>query len=386
MIYELMDNSGNAVIKVIGIGGGGGNAVNHMVNAGIEGVHFISANTDAQALKQMNVDTIIQLGADLTKGLGAGTRPDIGRAAAEETRERIREVLSGADMVFLTAGMGGGTGTGAITVFAEIAKELGVLTVAVVSKPFDFEGAKKKSVAENGLRELEKLVDSLIIIPNQKLLPTLGNNRSLVESFRVANDVLQDAVQGITELITHPGLMNVDFADVKTVMSNMGSAIMGTGIANGENRARLAAEKAIACPLLEDINLHGARGILVNVTSNGDLGLHEFDEIGGIMHKFASEDADIKIGMAVNPEMGAEIKVTVVATGMGERRAPAPINLLVQKVTVGEANFNELSKPAFSRQQRAEPVRESRFGAQPKSGEIDLDNLDVPAFLRRQAD
>jgi cell division protein FtsZ len=388
MKYELMDNSGNAVIKVIGVGGGGGNAVNHMVNGGIDGVQFICANTDAQALRQMSVETIVQLGVELTKGLGAGTRPEVGKAAAEENRDRIKEVMAGADMVFLTAGMGGGTGTGAINVFAEVAKELGVLTVAVVSKPFDFEGAKKKAVAESGLRELEKLVDSLIIIPNQKLLPTLGNNRSLVESFRVANEVLLDAVQGITELITHPGLMNVDFADVRTVMSNMGSAIMGTGIASGENRARLAAEKAIACPLLEDINLQGARGILVNVTSNGDLGLNEFDEIGSIMHNFASEDADIKIGMAVNPSMGNEIKVTVVATGMGEKaKANAPIKL-VQKVAAGEINYDQLEKPTIIRQQRNEAVRESRetrFGAQPRN-DNDLEYLDVPAFLRRQAD
>ena len=385
MKYELMDNSGNAVIKVIGVGGGGGNAVNHMVSGGIDGVQFVCANTDAQALRQMSVETIVQLGVELTKGLGAGTRPDVGRAAAEENRDRIREVMTGADMVFLTAGMGGGTGTGAITVFAEVAKELGILTVAVVSKPFDFEGAKKKAVAENGLRELEKMVDSLIIIPNQKLLPTLGNNRSLVESFRVANDVLLDAVQGITELITHPGLMNVDFADVRTVMSNMGSAIMGTGVASGENRARLAAEKAIACPLLEDINLQGARGILVNVTSNGDLGLNEFDEIGSIMHKFASEDADIKIGMAVNHALGNEIKVTVVATGMGEKvKANAPIKL-VQKVAAGEVNYDQLEKPTVLRQQRPESARETRFGAQPRN-DVDLDYLDVPAFLRRQAD
>ncbi|WP_150050437.1 MULTISPECIES: cell division protein FtsZ [Methylomonas] len=386
MKYELMDNIGSAVIKVVGVGGGGGNAVNHMIETGIDGVQFICANTDAQALRQMNVDTIVQLGSELTKGLGAGTRPEVGRAAAEETRERIREVIDGADMVFLTAGMGGGTGTGAITVFAEEAKSMGVLTVAVVSKPFEFEGAKKKGVADNGLRDLEKLVDSLIVIPNQKLLPTLGNNRSLVEAFKVANDVLLDAVQGITELITHPGMINVDFADLTTVMTNMGSAIMGTGIASGENRARLAAEKAIACPLLEDINLQGARGILVNVTSCGDLGLNEFDEIGSIMHAFASDDADIKIGMAVNPDMGNQIKVTVVATGMGEKmRANAPIKL-VQKVAAGEVNYDQLEKPTVIRQQRSEAAtRESRFGAQPRA-DGDLDYLDVPAFLRRQAD
>jgi cell division protein FtsZ len=383
MKYELMDNSGNAVIKVIGVGGGGGNAVNHMVN-GVEGVQFICANTDAQALRQMNVETIVQLGVELTKGLGAGTRPEVGKAAAEENRERIREVMEGADMVFLTAGMGGGTGTGAIGVFADVAKQLGILTVAVVSKPFDFEGTKKRTVAENGLRELEKMVDSLIIIPNQKLLPTLGNNRSLVESFQMANDVLLDAVQGITELITHPGLMNVDFADVRTVMSNMGSAIMGSGVASGENRARLAAEKAIACPLLEDINLQGARGILVNVTSNGDLGLNEFDEIGSIMHKFASEDADIKIGMAVNPAMGAELKVTVVATGMGEKQKTVTPIKLVQKVAAGEVNYDQLEKPTVIRN-RLDSGRETRFGAQPRN-DADLEYLDVPAFLRRQAD
>lgn len=386
MKFELMDNSGNAVIKVIGVGGGGGNAVNHMVDGGIDGVQFICANTDAQALRQMTVDTVVQLGVELTKGLGAGTRPEVGRAAAEENRDRIREVIDGADMVFLTAGMGGGTGTGAISVFAEVAKELGVLTVAVVSKPFDFEGPKKKGVAEAGLRELEKLVDSLIIIPNQKLLPTLGNNSSLIESFRVANDVLLDAVQGITELITHPGLMNVDFADVKTVMSNNGSAIMGTGVATGENRARLAAEKAIACPLLEEINLQGARGILVNVTSNGDLGLNEFNEIGSIMHAFASDEADIKIGMAVNSKMGNELKVTVVATGMGEKtKVNAPINL-VKKVAAGEINYDQLDKPTVIRQQKQESTRETRFGAQPRGSDVDLEYLDVPAFLRRQAD
>ncbi|MGR8929761.1 MAG: cell division protein FtsZ [Gammaproteobacteria bacterium] len=386
MKYEFIDNSGNAVIKVIGVGGGGGNAVNHMAESGIDSVEFICANTDAQALRQMNVETLVQLGIELTKGLGAGTRPEIGRAAAEENRERIREVVDGADMVFLTAGMGGGTGTGAITVFAEEAKEAGILTVAVVSKPFDFEGGKKKRVADEGLAELEKLVDSLIIIPNQKLLPTLGNNRSLVDSFRVANEVLLDAVQGITELITHPGLMNVDFADVRTVMTNMGSAIMGSGVASGENRARLAAEKAIACPLLEDINLQGARGILVNVTSNGDLGLNEFDEIGSIMHAFASEEADIKIGMAVNPTMGNEVKVTVVATGMGEKaKANAPVKL-VQKVAAGEINYDQLEKPTVIRhQKKAETARETRFGAQPRS-DADLEYLDVPAFLRRQAD
>lgn len=388
MKYELVDTcSENAIIKVIGIGGGGGNAVNHMVDKHIEGVQFICANTDAQALRRLSVDTIVQLGVELTKGLGAGTRPEIGKLAAEENRDRIREVIEGADMVFLTAGMGGGTGTGAISVIAQIAKELGILTVAVVTKPFDFEGKKKIAVALAGIKELEKYVDSLIIIPNQKLLPVLGNNLSLMNAFKAANDVLYDAVQGITELITHPGLINVDFADVVTVMSNMGAAIMGTGSASGENRARVAAEKAISCPLLEDISLHGAKGILVNITA-ADMDLTEFNEVGNIMHAFASEDADMKIGTAINPDLGDEIKVTVVATGMGSvSETPAqPAVKLVQKATAGEINYDVLDKPTVIRKNKVEP-RETRFGVQPKKDmDMDLDYLDIPAFLRRQAD
>lgn len=387
MKYELVDScSENAVIKVIGIGGGGGNAVNHMVDKHIEGVQFICANTDAQALRRLSVDTIVQLGVELTKGLGAGTRPEVGKQAAEENKDRIREVIEGADMVFLTAGMGGGTGTGAIAVIAQIAKELGVLTVAVVTKPFDFEGKKKIAVAEAGIRELEKYVDSLIVIPNQKLLPVLGNNLSLMNAFKAANDVLLDAVQGITELITHPGLINVDFADVVTVMSNMGAAIMGTGTASGENRARVAAEKAISCPLLEDISLQGAKGILVNITA-ADMDLTEFNEVGNIMHAFASEFADMKIGTAINPDLGDEIKVTVVATGMGQpSQAAIPPVKLVQKTVAGEVNYEALEKPTVIRKNKVEP-RETRFGAQPKKdGSMDLDYLDIPAFLRRQAD
>jgi len=383
--YELVDMcSENAVIKVIGVGGGGGNAVDYMVESGIEGVEFICANTDAQALRKLSVDTKVQLGVELTKGLGAGTRPEVGKQAAEENRDRIREEIEGADMLFLTAGMGGGTGTGAISVIAEIAKEMGILTVAVVTKPFDFEGKKKKVVAETGIRELERFVDSLIVIPNQKLLPVLGNNLSLNNAFNTANDVLLDAVQGITELITSPGLINVDFADVKTVMGNMGAAIMGTGVASGDNRAREAAEKAIACPLLEDISLQGAKGILVNICA-ANIDLTEFDEIGNIMHAFASEEADMKIGTAINPELGDAIKVTVVATGMGEpsQAVNSPAKL-VQKVTNGEVNYDVLDKPTVNRQKKTES-RETRFGAQPKN-DIDLDYLDVPAFLRRQAD
>ncbi|MCF7964262.1 cell division protein FtsZ [Methylobacter sp. Wu8] len=388
MKYELMDMSNeHAVIKVIGVGGGGGNAVSHMVGSLVEGVEFICANTDAQALRKLNIDTIIQLGVELTKGLGAGTNPEVGRLAADENKDRIREVLEGADMVFLTAGMGGGTGTGAIPVIAEIARSMGILTVAVVTKPFSFEGKKKLATAEQGIAELEKFVDSLIIIPNQKLLPVLGNDVSLVNAFKAANDVLLDAVQGITELIVHPGMINVDFADVRTVMSGMGAAIMGTGSAKGEYRAREAAEKAIACPLLEDINLQGARGILVNISA-ADMGIAEFDEVGNIVHEFASEDAVIKIGMSINPELGDDIKVTVVATGMG---LPSRVVKLAPKATVGyvnqnvagEVNYEGLDKPTVMRNKTE--GRETRFGAQPKK-DMDLDYLDIPAFLRRQAD
>ncbi|MCK5727834.1 MAG: cell division protein FtsZ [Methylococcales bacterium] len=391
MKYELVDASNeNAIIKVIGIGGGGGNAVNHMVDSSIDGVQFICANTDAQALRRLSVDTVVQIGIELTKGLGAGTRPEVGKLAAEENAERIKEVIEGADMVFLTAGMGGGTGTGAIAVIARIAKELGVLTVAVVTKPFEFEGKKKVLVAEEGIKVLEQNVDSLIIIPNQKLLPVLGNNLSLVNAFKAANDVLLDAVQGITELITNPGLINVDFADVETVMSNMGTAIMGSGSATGENRAREAAEKAIACPLLEDISLQGARGILVNITAS-DMDLTEFNEVGNIMHSFASDDADMKIGTAINPDMGDEIKVTVVATGMGEaiaqqQAAISPPVKLVQKAAVGDVSYDVLDKPTIIRNNKSE-TKETRYGVQPhKEGDMDLDYLDIPAFLRRQAD
>ncbi|MCX7082751.1 MAG: cell division protein FtsZ [Methylococcales bacterium] len=386
MKYELVDSySETAVIKVIGVGGGGGNAVNHMAGCNIEGVEFICANTDAQALRKLSVDTIIQLGVDLTKGLGAGTNPEIGRHAAEENKDRIKEVLQGADMIFLTAGMGGGTGTGAIPVIAQIAKEMGILTVAVVTKPFLFEGKKKQVVAEQGILDLEKYVDSLITIPNQKLLPVLGNNVSLINAFKAANDVLLDAVQGITELIIHPGMINVDFADVRTVMSGMGAAIMGVGTASGEHRAREAAEKAIACPLLEDINLQGARGILVNICA-ADMGVAEFNEVGNIVHEFASEDAVIKIGMAIDASLGDEIKVTVVATGMGlpPIQVKAPIKLM-PKSMVSQTNYDDLEKPAVMRQGGKSEGRETRFGAQTKK-DIDLDYLDIPAFLRRQAD
>ena len=391
--FELIDTySESAVIKVIGIGGGGNNAVSHMAGNLIEGVEFICANTDAQALRNLNFGTIIQLGVELTKGLGAGTNPEVGRLAAEENKNRIREVLEGADMVFLTAGMGGGTGTGAIPVIAEIARSMGILTVAVVTKPFAFEGKKKQDVADRGIAELERYVDSLITIPNQKLLPVLGNKVSLMDAFKAANDVLLDAVQGITELIVHPGMINVDFADVRTVMTGMGAAIMGTGSATGEHRAREAAEKAIACPLLEDINLKGARGILVNISAK-DMSMAEFTEVGEIISALASEDANMKMGMSINPDLDEEIKVTVVATGMGlqavEVKAPSKTVNTTRHLAGAQMNYDGLDKPTVMRQHSAQTTRtegrETRFGAQPKQGG-DIEYLDIPAFLRRQAD
>jgi len=385
MKYELMDlGLENAIIKVIGVGGGGGNAVNHMVNSHIEGVEFICANTDAQALRRLDVDNVIQLGAELTKGLGAGTDPEVGKEAAEENKDLIRDVLEGANMLFLTAGMGGGTGTGAIPVIAEIAREMNILTVAVVTKPFEFEGVKKTQVAELGIIELEKFVDSLIIIPNQKLLPVLGPNVTMMKAFGAANDILLDAVQGITELITNPGMINVDFADVKKVMTDMGAAIMGTGVASGEDRARVAAENAISCPLLEDIDLRGARGILVNISA-ADMGISEFDEVGNIVHAFAAEEAITKIGMAIDETLGDEIKVTVVATGMGgaQKSVSSPIKLVTPSIATVGNDYSSLDTPTLGRKNAEN--RETRFGVQPKNTS-DMDYLDIPAFLRRQAD
>ncbi|EGV32056.1 cell division protein FtsZ [Thiorhodococcus drewsii AZ1] len=387
-MFELMDtHSQNAVIKVIGVGGGGSNAVNHMVASTIEGVDFICANTDAQALKSSNVKTILQLGAGITKGLGAGADPDVGRHAAMEDRDRIQEALDGSDMVFITAGMGGGTGTGAAPVVAQVAKELGVLTVAVVTKPFPFEGAKRRRVAEEGIAELAQHVDSLITIPNEKLLAVLGKDMSLLDAFKAANDVLLNATQGIAELITCRGLINVDFADVKTVMSNMGVAMMGTGSATGENRAREAAEAAIKSPLLEDIDLAGAKGILVNITAGLSLTIGEFDEVGNTVRDFADDDATVVVGTVVDPELEDELRVTVVATGLGERR------LTVKRPSAAEpamrlvADANE-SAPDYREMERRPAVYRKGGGVNTSESneEKDLDYLDIPAFLRRQAD
>jgi len=379
----------NAVIKVIGIGGGGCNAVNHMVASTIEGVEFICANTDAQALENSNVKTILQLGSGVTKGLGAGANPLVGRKAAEEDRDRIKDALDGADMVFITAGMGGGTGTGAAPVVAEVADELGILTVAVVTKPFPFEGNKRRAVAEEGIAELAKYVDALITIPNEKLLAVLGRDMSLLDAFRAANDVLLNATQGIAELITRPGLINVDFADVKTVMSEMGVSMMGIGSATGENRAREAAEAAINSPLLEDIDLSGARGILVNITAGHSLTIGEFAEVGDTVRDFADENATVVVGTVIDSDMDAELRVTVVATGLNARAAaaaaPRPeqpkIRLVANDKDRGlpPPDYREMEQPAYMRTKRA-------AGGGQGGAATDLEYLDIPAFLRRQAD
>jgi cell division protein FtsZ len=402
-MFELMDAySQNAVIKVIGVGGGGGNAVAHMVSSGIEGVEFLCINTDAQALKHSKVKTSLQIGCNITKGLGAGADPEVGRQAAMEDRDRIIEMIEGCDMLFITAGMGGGTGTGAAPVVAAVAKELGILTVAVVTRPFEMEGGKRTLVANHGLAELGKYVDSLITIPNQKLLTVLGAKTTLLDAFKSANHVLQGAVQGIAELITRPGLINVDFADVRTVMSETGMAMMGSGVSRGENRAKEAAEMAVSSPLLEDINLSGAHGILVNVTAGMDLSIGEFQEVGNIVKQFASDDATVVVGTVIDPELSDEMRVTVVATGLGrpevahgrapfgrevptlskaapQAAAPAePAMRVVPRRPLTAADYAALDKPAVQRQ------RAVGDGLQGHAESEDV--LDIPAFLRRQAD
>ncbi len=419
-MFELMDAySQSAVIKVIGVGGGGGNAVSHMVSTGIEGVDFICINTDAQALKASKIKTSLQIGCNITKGLGAGADPEIGRQAAMEDRDRIIELIDGCDMLFITAGMGGGTGTGAAPIVAQIARELGILTVAVVTKPFQMEGSKRSLVADHGIAELTKNVDSLITIPNQKLLTVLGPSTTLLDAFKAANQVLQGAVQGIAELITRPGLINVDFADVRTVMSETGMAMMGSGTASGESRARQSAEAAVSSPLLEDINLAGAHGILVNVTAGLDLSIGEFEEVGRIVKEYASDDATVVVGTVIDPDMSNQIRVTVVATGLGRgaaaqrgrgdsgREGPreGPMERIVlpardaapgrdmasargaeaasargarTRGPLTPSDYSVLDKPTIVRQRA---VGDGLQGA-PESEEL----LDIPAFLRRQAD
>ena len=384
-MFELMETyPQNAVIKVIGVGGGGGNAVHHMVKADIEGVDFICANTDAQALKNMHACSVLQLGGNITKGLGAGANPDLGRQAALEDRDRIQEALCGADMVFITAGMGGGTGTGAAPVIAQVARELGILAVAVVTKPFAFEGNRRMKVAEQGIRELSEHVDSLITIPNARLQEVLGPQMSLLNAFSEANNVLQGAVQGIAELITRPGLINVDFADVRTVMSEMGMAMMGSGTASGEGRAREAAEAAINSPLLDNIDLAGARGILVNITAGPDMAIGEFEEVGSTVKEFASDDATVVVGTVIDMEMEAELRVTVVATGLGAGKAAQqqpPKVQIVRKPESGEPDWERYEKPPAQRDRPRPSIQEG--GAAP---EMDYEYLDIPAFLRKQAD
>ncbi|MGR0278798.1 cell division protein FtsZ [Marinomonas dokdonensis] len=409
-VFDLADEnlSENAVIKVVGVGGGGGNAVRHMLQNQLEGVEFICANTDSKALIGFDTGVSLQLGSAITKGLGAGANPEVGRDSALEDQEKITQLLSGADMVFITAGMGGGTGTGAAPVIAKVARELGILTVAVVTRPFPFEGRRRAKVADEGVKELRDNVDSLITVPNERLLPVLGKNISLLKAFGEANNVLYNAVQGITDLIMRPGLINVDFADVRTVMSEMGLAMMGTGSASGDDRARVAAEAAIHNPLLEDINLKGARGVLVNITANEEVGLSEFTEVGGIIEEYASEDATVVIGCAIDPSVGDEMRVTVVATGL-EGRADVEMKSAIGESVVSsqsaaskvERVVEEVAPPAVTVKAVAAPVESVRSEAEEKSPEAELSDsnesnsasggdklsyLDIPAFLRRQAD
>jgi len=414
-MFEIIESQqDSAVIKVVGVGGGGGNAVEHMLAENIDGVEFICANTDAQALKNSNAKILIQLGEELTKGLGAGANPNVGRESAEENREQIKEILNGADMVFITAGMGGGTGTGAAPVVAEIAKSMGILTVAVVTKPFSFEGKQRALAAEEGIARLAAQVDSLITIPNNKLLTVLGKNISLVNAFKAANNVLLGAVKGISDLITRPGLINVDFADVRTVMSAMGMAMMGTGVASGEQRARQAAEAAIASPLLEDINLSGAKGILVNITAGLDMSIGEFEEVGDVIKEFISDEATVVLGTVIDPEMTDQVRVTVIVTGLGEppsRFQGNPVHATGQMSAInsisnmnkpiktrvvesrrldGSLDFEQMDKPAVIRKQGTQMNQMHHMNTSNNQKPVaepaipDMDYLDIPAFLRRQ--
>ena len=395
-MFEIVYNvAQSAVIKVFGVGGGGGNAVQHMIKNTIDGVEFICANTDAQALEKMDTKLNLQLGGGVTKGLGAGANPEIGRQAALEDRDRIREIITGADMVFITAGMGGGTGTGAAPVVAEIAKEMGILTVAVITKPFPFEGRKRLAIAEQGIRELAEHVDSLITIPNEKLMDVLGKGSTLLDAFKAANDVLLGAVKGIADLIMRPGMINVDFADVSTVMSEMGMAMMGTGYARGENRAVEAAEAAIRSPLLEDVNLQGARGILINITAGEDLTLGEFSEVGDTISEFASDQAIVVVGTVIDPSLKDELTVTVVATGLGGMQIEKPTKVVDNTVkNTRTADFHNLDKPAVLRKKESARAKAEAEESTPErqkmqkavGAETDMDFLDIPAFLRKQAD
>lgn len=387
-MFKLVDTAPqSAVIKVVGVGGGGGNAVEHMLREDVEGVDFICANTDAQALHNLTARTLLQLGSGVTKGLGAGANPDMGKDAALEDKDRIAEVLDGADMVFVTAGMGGGTGTGAAPVVAEIARNMGILTVAVVTKPFVFEGRKRMSLAEAGIEQLSQYVDSLITIPNEKLLSVMGDDIPLLEAFAAVDDVLSNAVQGIADLIIRPGMINVDFADVRTVMSEMGMAMMGSGLASGEDRAVRAAEGAIRSPLLDEVDFNGARGILVNIAANEEIALGEFSRVGATIESFASENATVVIGTVIDQDMTDDMRVTVVATGLGDTEFERPKTVVdnTQRQTISQGaavNYSDLDRPAVSRRKALETGETDDMIGQSQ----DMKYLDIPAFIRRQAD
>lgn len=384
-MFELTDDfQENAIIKVIGVGGGGGNAIKDMLAAGIKRVEFIRANTDRQALEDGLPGIILQLGTTITKGLGAGANPEVGRQSALEDRDKIYEVLEGADLVFITAGMGGGTGTGGAPIVAEVAKELGALTVAVVTKPFPFEGKKRMEHAEKGIQQLSQVVDSLITIPNQKLLSVLGKSVTLLDAFKAANNILLGAVQGISELITQPGLINVDFADVRTVMSEMGMAMMGTGIASGENRARMAAEAAISSPLLDDMSLSGARGVLVNITAGQDMSIAEFEEVGDSIKNFTSEDATVIVGTVIDPAMTDELRVTLVATGLGKSNM-ASVGAGSKAVSMTSASTVRRASILGGNRRSVTPDAPLKRTADLEASGVDYPFLDIPAFLRRRS-
>jgi cell division protein FtsZ len=387
-MFEIMDTeTQEAVIKVIGIGGCGGNAVDHMIQNGVQGVEFICANTDAQALKRNQARTLLQLGSTITKGLGAGADPEIGRNAALEDRDRVAELIEGADMLFITAGMGGGTGTGAAPIIAQVAREMGILTVAVVTKPFSFEGRRIKA-AQAGMDALSQYVDSLIVIPNDKLMAVLGDDVSMLDAFKAANNVLYGAVAGIAEVINCPGLVNVDFADVKTVMSEMGMAMMGSALACGVDRARTAAEQAVASPLLEDVNLSGARGVLVNITASSGMKMREIHEVMNVIKNFTAEDATVIVGTVIDEGMEDDLRVTMVATGLGgvaNRMQQKQFSVVhgrtgTDNALFAQASWKEMDAPAAIRTNRR---RDATVEAMKQSG---VDMLDIPAFLRKQAD
>lgn len=385
MMFEFVESDNGATIKVIGIGGGGGNAINNMINASLMGVDFIVANTDAQALEVSKAHTKLQLGVNITKGLGAGANPEIGRSAALEDADKIRQTLDGTDMVFLTAGLGGGTGTGGAPVVAQIAKEIGALTVAVVTKPFNFEGRQRMQTADKGIKELQETVDTIITIPNNRLLSLAAKKATFLEMLKKADDVLLYAVKGISDLITVPGLINLDFADVKTIMSEMGMALMGTGMSSGEDRATEAAQKAISSPLLEDVSISGAKGVLMNISSGLDLTIDEVQEASSLIQKEAHEDANIIWGTVLDQSAGDELRVTVIATGIGEVDVrPKPDLGVIQ----GSRRDGDLEIPTFLRRNKKieDNATEHSRPMSYKDLPIDEEELEIPTFLRRQAD